>query len=168
MRTATFIMVLSWFYVSSVASQITFKKEQNDLPPNPKAGHCYVRCFDTKQEIQKVIWKDVDCFLVRPEKLAIKLNGMGRDMSLEDMKYLKKELKPFLQKENIMILEIISSYGSDATKAVNTSKATERAVLVAEYLVTLGMNKDYLKIRTISTEKYTGFSYRALSASIKN
>ena len=168
MRTATFIMVLSWFYVSSVASQITFKKEQNDLPPNPKAGHCYVRCFDTKQEIQKVIWKDVDCFLVRPEKLAIKLNGMGRDMSLEDMKYLKKELKPFLKKENIMILEIISSYGSDATKAVNTSKATERAVLVAEYLVTLGMNKDYLKIRTISTEKDTGFSYRALSASIEN
>lgn len=89
-------------------------------------------------------------------------------MSLEDMKYLKKELKPFLKKENIMILEIISSYGSDAPKAVNTRNAAERAVLVAEYLVTLGMNKDYLKIRTISTEKDIGFSYRALSASIKN
>lgn len=43
----------------SLLTFISHLKAQNyDLPPNPKAGKCYERCFDYEKKFE---WKEVDC-----------------------------------------------------------------------------------------------------------
>ena len=48
---------------------LTFTSQLNaqnyDLPPNPKAGKCYERCFDYEKKFE---WKEVDCEKIKAER----------------------------------------------------------------------------------------------------
>ena len=41
------------------------KAQNYDLPPNPKAGKCYERCFDYEKKFE---WKEVDCEKIKAER----------------------------------------------------------------------------------------------------
>ena len=41
------------------------KAQNYDLPPNPKAGKCYERCFDYEKKFE---WKEVDCEKTKAER----------------------------------------------------------------------------------------------------
>lgn len=97
------------------------KAQNYDLPPNPKAGKCYERCFDYEKKFK---WKEVDCdkikaernrektkeellkieqYKLKMEKYQAKLKELGYDVDLNGIadnktiiahhKYLKKKKK---------------------------------------------------------------------------
>ena len=160
-----FILFVVMLITTVMSGQVRFKSgEGMDLPPNPKSGHCYVRCLDRGSVKQKQTWEDVDCAYIKAQKIDVRLNGSDGGLSEIDQQNLQKELKTFLAKGNIKTLEITSEYGSRAVDSINIKRAIDRAVLVAEYLVSNGMDTDYLKIRAVSTQKSIGFSYRLINS----
>lgn len=134
-----------------------------DLPPNPKSGHCYVKCKLEKRGKVKTKWEDVDCAYVKTQKLNIKLNGSRDELSENDKRIIKKTFKEYYREGNIKTLEIISDFGSAASDAVNQKRAVDRGLILTNYLVSLGMKEDYLKLRAVSTEKAIGFSFRLIN-----
>ncbi len=143
--------------ISLLAAFITSAQNKEiDLPPNPQSGHCYVRC-QVNGSFQK--WRDVDCALVQFQKLEV----LSRDeLSKKDKKELSKVFKKFI-KEGYK-LQLDSYYTSSASIPDNVIESRERAITVANYLVSLGYSPELLKVNALgSTQKKTGFWYRVIN-----
>lgn len=70
-----------------------------DLPPNPKAGKCYVKCFDYEKKLE---WKDVDCDKVIKDKkkertkadlIKIEQDKLKMEKYQEKLKHLGYEIE---------------------------------------------------------------------------
>lgn len=132
------------------------QQKQIDLPPNPKAGHCYVRC-QVNGNFQQ--WKDVDCALVEFQKLDVLA---AKQLSQKDKKKLSREFRKFI-KEGYK-LQLDSYYTSSASVSDNVIESRERVILVANYLVSIGYSPDLLKVNALGpTQNKTGFWYRVIN-----
>ena len=74
------------------------KAQNYDLPPNPKEGKCYERCFDYGKKFE---WKEVDCEKIKEERkkektkdelIKIKQNKLVMEKYQEKLKKLGYEI----------------------------------------------------------------------------
>lgn len=82
-------------YCVLLITVLTFTMQVNaqnyNLPPNPKAGKCYERCFDYNKKFE---WKIVECSKVngqKTEKTAVELLEIQQEIS--KMKTYQEKLK---------------------------------------------------------------------------
>lgn len=128
-----------------------------DLPRNPQAGHCYVRCYTADDE--KGEWKDIACALVEYQELEV----LGSTtLSKGDKKILDKVFRSFIKKG--YTLQLDSYYTSNKSIEENIIQSRERAITVANYLVHKGLAPEHLRVNAMgSTNEKTGFWYRAIN-----
>lgn len=133
------------------------KNRLGDLPSNPQAGHCYVKCFSPDGE--KGEWKDIDCLLINYQKLDV---IPAEELSKQDKKTLDKVFKTFIKNE--YILQLDSYYTSSMSIEDNVILSRERAITIANYLMSKGMAPQYLRINALGPSNMkTGFWYRAIN-----
>ncbi len=77
MKKQVFLIVIFFAFFTQI------KAQNYDLPPNPKPGKCYEKCFDYNKEFK---WKEVDC-----EKLKAKKNR--KKTKAELLKYHRQKIK---------------------------------------------------------------------------
>lgn len=137
------------------------QNDLTDLPKNPKLGHCYVRCHLAEKEMSK--WKDVDCALIDFQKLNIL---SGDSLTIKDKKRLDKIFKKFIKEGYKLQLDSYYTSSNDIGDDVIASR--ERAIKVANYLVTIGYNPQLIKVSALGpTQNKTGFWYRVINVSAK-
>jgi len=74
------------------------KAQNYDLPPNPKAGMCYEKCFDYEKKLE---WKEVDC-----EKLKAKKNKEKTQEGLIECEQRIVKMKKYQEKLKALGYEI--------------------------------------------------------------
>lgn len=140
-----------------IVTQAQTANTMPDLPPNPQAGQCYIKCFPgggTKGE-----WKNIDCVLIEHQKLEVLSTSV---LSRRDKKTLDKVLKRFIK--NGYTLQLDSYYTSSKSIEDNLILSRERAITVANYLVEKGLSPNDLKVNVMGqTDQKTGFWYRAIN-----
>ncbi|MDB4178575.1 hypothetical protein N9759_01055 [Flavobacteriaceae bacterium] len=66
------------------------KAQNYDLPPNPKVGKCYEKCFDYEKKTE---WKEVDC-----KKIKTKQNKKKKKNELIKIEQNKIKIKKYQEK----------------------------------------------------------------------
>lgn len=136
-----------------------------DLPPNPEAGKCYVKCFNEKKE--KIKWREINCALLNFQTLNVTINDIDQGLSKSDIQTIEATLIPFVKEEYTVHLQ--SHYVSKESESNNLKTATERAVLIGNYLIKKGMNPELLIVNSYGDSKSdkTNIEYRIVNVSEK-
>lgn len=132
-----------------------------DLPPNPKAGHCYVRCLSDSKK--KAAWEDVNCALLYMQKIDLAFDEVGGTLSKKDKRLLEKKFKKLIKKG--AFIQIESHYNQGRSTGQNSAIAKGKSVLVADYLINLGLNPDFLRVSVEGSNKNkTEMNYRIINS----
>ena len=141
---------------------VTVYAQNIDLPPNPEAGECYVKCFNKKKE--KIKWREINCALLSFQTLDVTIYDINQGLSDSDILTIETTLIPFVKEGYTVHLQ--SHYVSKESESNNLETATERAVLIGNYLIKKGMNPEFLIVNSFGDSKSdkTSVEYRIVNA----
>ena len=92
------INIIFLILIATLASPL--KAQNYELPPHPKPGKCYERCFEYDKKIE---WKEVDCekFLSRKHKKKTKEELLKIEQAKLKLKAYQEKLKKLGYKVDI-------------------------------------------------------------------
>ncbi|WP_299682272.1 hypothetical protein [uncultured Dokdonia sp.] len=150
------------FLISFLFSFITVTQNYN-LPPNPENGKCYVKCFNKKKT--KLKWEEVHCSLMTFQELEVAKDDLSQGLSKEDIAIIDNILVPHIKQG--YKLDIQSHYVSEKSSTSNMENATQRVVLIGNYLIEKGLDPALLVARSYGDTKSetTSIEYRIINTS---
>ncbi|SFI75813.1 OmpA family protein [Olleya namhaensis] len=125
-------------------SLLSFAVQAQDMPSNPKAGKCYVRCLSEDNKISD--WEELNCDLMSFQELKLE-NIKSGAFSENDKKNIKSVLKLLDRNLNV---EIRSHFDSNGTEDYNIEQSKKTAKLLLNYLFSNKETIDSKQIRVLA------------------